>query len=180
MPLWWPLFSLLVAVQALSCCGRHIACWLGNHTKPSFLWTTSCAHSCAAVPKKCSLWLCFSSAPFQHRCPGRKRSSRTVWCGWEINFSHKSIQLMSSKLAKLASLIKALLSQKRVLRKTRKRCIGLLIWATSVALHLRSCFVCRPQQPSLFQALHPTNRTALADACAEADVVGVGGGCDFY
>ena len=39
---------------------------------------------------------------------------------------------------KLDALIKALLGSKRVLRKTPEQCIGLLIWATSIALHLRS------------------------------------------
>ena len=41
---------------------------------------------------------------------------------------------------KLDALIKALLvlGGKRVLRKTLKQCIGLLIWATSIALYLRS------------------------------------------
>ena len=32
-----------------------------------------------------------------------------VWCGWEINFSHDTIQLVSAKLTKLDALIKALL-----------------------------------------------------------------------
>ena len=61
-----------------------------------------------------------------------------VWCGWEINFSHDTIQLMSAKLAKLDALIKSLLGSRRVPRKTLEQCIGLLIWATSIALHLRS------------------------------------------
>ena len=61
-----------------------------------------------------------------------------VWCGWEINFSHDTIQLVSAKLAKLDALIKSLLGNRRVLRKTLEQCIGLLIWATSIALHLRS------------------------------------------
>ena len=61
-----------------------------------------------------------------------------IWCGWEINFSHDTIQLVSAKLMKLDALIKALLGSKQVLRKTLEQCIGLLIWATSIALHLRS------------------------------------------
>ena len=32
-----------------------------------------------------------------------------VWCGWEINFSRDTIQLVSAKLTKLDALIKALL-----------------------------------------------------------------------
>ena len=59
-----------------------------------------------------------------------------IWCGWEINFSHDTIQLVSAKLMKLDALIKALLGSKRVLRKRLEQCIGLLIWATSIALHL--------------------------------------------
>ena len=53
-----------------------------------------------------------------------------VWC-------HDTIQLMSSKLAKLDALIKSLLGS-GVPHKTLEQCIGLLIWATSIALHLRS------------------------------------------
>ena len=56
----------------------------------------------------------------------------------QINFSHDTIQLVSAKLSKLDALIKALLGNRRVPRKTLKQCIGLLIWATSVALRLRS------------------------------------------
>ena len=43
---------------------------------------------------------------------------------------------MSAKLAKLDALIKSFLGNRRVPRKTLEQCIGLLIWATSVALHL--------------------------------------------
>ena len=57
---------------------------------------------------------------------------------WEINFSHDTVQLVSAKLAKLDALIKSLLGNRRVPRKTLEQGIGLLIWATSVALHLRS------------------------------------------
>ena len=35
-----------------------------------------------------------------------------VWCGWEINFSHDTIQLMSAKLAKLDALIKSVLGSR--------------------------------------------------------------------
>ena len=74
-----------------------------------------------------------------------------VWCGWEINFSHDTIQLVSAKLTKLDALIKALLGSRRVLRKTIEQCIGLLIWATSIALRLRSC---GPQQPTARRTRH--------------------------
>ena len=56
-----------------------------------------------------------------------------MWLGDQL-----LIQLVSAKLTKLDALIKALLGSKRVLRKTFEQCIGLLIWATSIALHLRS------------------------------------------
>ena len=45
---------------------------------------------------------------------------------------------LSAKLTKLDTLIKALLGSRRVLRKTLEQCVGLLIWAISIALHLRS------------------------------------------
>ena len=54
-------------------------------------------------------------------------------CGWEINFSHDTIQLVSAKLTKLDALIKALLGSRRVLRKKLEQCIGLLIWRSWLA-----------------------------------------------
>ena len=80
------------------------------------------------------LFSCAIAAPMC--CKKAQFQDRLAWCG--INFSHESIQLVSSKLAKFASWIKALLSQKQVLRKTLEQRVGLLIWATSFALHLRS------------------------------------------
>ena len=76
-----------------------------------------------------------------------------VWCGWEINFSHDTIQLVSAKLTNLDALIKALLGSRRVLHA--RQCIGLLIWATSIAL-LRSrasATILGPQQPTRLDAL---------------------------
>ena len=79
------------------------------------------------------LFFCAIAAPISWKKAQFQGS--LIWCGWEINFSHDTIQLMSAKLTKLDALIKALLGSKRVLRKTLEQC---LIWATSIALHLRS------------------------------------------
>ena len=82
------------------------------------------------------LFFCAIAAPISWKKAQFQDS--LVWCGWEINFSHDTIQLVSAKLAKLDALIKSLLGNRRVPRKTLEQCIGLLIWATSIALHLRS------------------------------------------
>ena len=81
------------------------------------------------------LFFCAIAAPISWKKAQFQDS--LVWCGWETNFSHDTIQLVSAKLSKLDALIKALLGN-RVPRKTLEQCIGLLIWATSIALHLRS------------------------------------------
>ena len=82
------------------------------------------------------LFFCAIAAPISWKKAQFQDS--LVWCGWEINFSHDTIQLVSAKLTKLDALIKSLLGNRRVPRKTLEQCIGLLIWATSIALHLRS------------------------------------------
>ena len=82
------------------------------------------------------LFFCAIAAPISWKKAQFQHS--LVWCGWEINFSHDTIQLVSAKLTKLDALIKALLGNRRVPRKTLEQCMGLLIWATSIALHLRS------------------------------------------
>ena len=67
-------------------------------------------HSSEIARQTCLPWLLFFSAiaaPISWKKVQLQDS--LVWCGWEINFSHDTIQLMSSKLAKLDALIKSLL-----------------------------------------------------------------------
>ena len=60
------------------------------------------------------------------------------WCGWTVDFEMDTIQLISNKLTKLEGQIDdALLKTKKVDRKALEKCIGLLVWATSISSHLR-------------------------------------------
>ena len=78
-----------------------------------------------------------------------------VWCGWETNFSHDTIQLVSAKLAKLDALIKSLVGNRRVPRKTLEQCtadLGHQHCPTPQVL--ASTAVRGPQQPTRLHALN--------------------------
>ena len=53
------------------------------------------------------LFFCAIAAPISWKKAQFQDS--LVWCGWEINFSRNTIQLVSAKLTKLDALVKALL-----------------------------------------------------------------------
>ena len=114
------------SAQAPSCC----AC----------LWMIFYAPCSVPKHQRCfalvALFFCAIAAPISWK--KAQFQDCLVWCGWEINLAHDTIQLMQTKLVKLEELIAALLGKRKVLRKTLEQCIGLLIWATSIALHLRS------------------------------------------
>ena len=55
------------------------------------------------------LFFCAIAAPISWKKAQFQDS--LIWCGWEINFSHDAIQLVSAKLMKLDALIKALLGK---------------------------------------------------------------------
>ena len=59
------------------------------------------------------------------------------WCGWEINFDHDTIKLSQNKISKLVQLIGEILQKPKVCRKLLERTIGLMVWASSISLHLR-------------------------------------------
>ena len=60
-----------------------------------------------------------------------------TWCGWDVNFDFDTIQLTKGKIRKLQEQIAELLRQPKACRKLLERTIGLLVWATSISLHLR-------------------------------------------
>ena len=64
-----------------------------------------------------------------------------TWCGWSINFLLETIELTPLKTLKLKEQLHALLRSKRVKRKLLEQVLGLLIWATSLGLELRSWLV---------------------------------------
>ena len=138
MPFWGP-FSILVAAhgRVLASPGGLLA-WK-PHKAFLFVDDLLCALFRDCAPDMFALvvlFFCAIAAPISLKKAQFQGS--LVWCGWEINFSHDTIQLVSAKLTKLDALIKALLGNRRVPHKTLEQCIGLLIWATSIALHLRS------------------------------------------
>ena len=59
------------------------------------------------------------------------------WCGWEISFDYDTIKLSQTKILKLLQLITELLQTPKVCRKLLERTIGLMVWASSISLHLR-------------------------------------------
>ncbi len=59
------------------------------------------------------------------------------WCGWEINFDYDTIKLSQNKISKLVQLIGEILQTPKVCRKLLERTIGLMVWASSISLHLR-------------------------------------------
>ena len=61
-----------------------------------------------------------------------------TWCGWSINFLLETIELTPLKTLKLKEQLRALLRSKRIKRKLLEQVLGLLIWATSLSLELRS------------------------------------------
>ena len=66
------------------------------------------------------------------------RENCLTWCGWSINFSLETIELTPLKTLKLKEQLFALLRSKRIKRKLLEQVLGLLIWATSPSLELRS------------------------------------------
>ena len=60
-----------------------------------------------------------------------------IWCGWRFCFSSDTVQQEPATVQKLLSQIQELLSSKKADRKLLS-CLGLLLWATSTALYLRS------------------------------------------
>ena len=58
--------------------------------------------------------------------------------GDSLNFRSETVSLEPDKLLKLAQQIQALLAAKKVTKKALQSCLGLLNWATSISLHLRS------------------------------------------
>ena len=60
-----------------------------------------------------------------------------TWCGWEVNFRLDTIQLTQAKIAKCISQMQDLLDKPKASRKLLEKTIGLLVWATSISLHLR-------------------------------------------
>ena len=60
-----------------------------------------------------------------------------TWCGWTFNFDCETVRLTAEKLAKLRAQLHELRHSKKILRKKLESGLGLLMWATSTARHLR-------------------------------------------
>ena len=60
-----------------------------------------------------------------------------TWCGWTFNFDCETVRLTAEKLAKLRAQLQELRRSKKIMRKKLESGLGLLMWATSTARHLR-------------------------------------------
>ena len=75
-------------------------------------------------------------------------SAEITWCGWIFNFDMETVHLTQEKLAKLRKQLSELSASKKLLRKKLESSLGLLMWATSRARHLR------PYLAPLYKDLH--------------------------
>ena len=76
-----------------------------------------------------------------------------TWCGWTFNFDCETVHLTREKLAKLRAQLQELRHSKKILRKKLESSLGLLMWATSTARHLR------PYLSPLYKDLHSAKGT---------------------
>ena len=76
-----------------------------------------------------------------------------TWCGWTFNFDCETVRLTAEKLAKLRAQLYELRHSRKILRKKLESGLGLLIWATSTARHLR------PYLAPLYKDLHSARGT---------------------
>ena len=60
-----------------------------------------------------------------------------TWIGWDFNLNHLTVELTPDKLGKVATAIQEILQEKVVSAKQLEQLLGLLIWFTAVARHLR-------------------------------------------
>ena len=117
-------------------------------------------HSSGIAHQTCLPWWCSSFIAIAAPISWKKVQFQDslVWCGWEINFSHDTIQLMSSKLGKLDALIKSLLGSRRALQDTRAvhRPADLGHQHCPTPLVLAGTTLRGPQQPTRLHALNTT------------------------
>ena len=60
-----------------------------------------------------------------------------TWIGWHFNLDHYSVHLMDNKVDRLRSLLQSMISADSVSRKQLEQLLGVLIWFTAIAKHLR-------------------------------------------
>ena len=77
----------------------------------------------------------------------------STWCGWTFNFDCETVRLTAEKLAKLRAQLHELRHSRKILRKKLESGLGLLMWATSTARHLR------PYLAPLYKDLHSARGT---------------------
>ena len=59
------------------------------------------------------------------------------WIGWHFNFQFMTVQLLEEKSQKLLRRLKQVITAKRVPPKQLEQLLGMLIWFTAIAKHLR-------------------------------------------
>ena len=115
MPFWGPFLGILVWWQRTGAfLLRQVHGLLAWKPHKAFLFVDLlCALFRDSAPDMFALvvlFFCAIAAPISWKKAQFQDS--LVWCGWEINFSHDTIQLVSAKLTKLDALIKALLGNR--------------------------------------------------------------------
>ena len=60
-----------------------------------------------------------------------------TWIGWKFDLNHYSVQLMDSKVERLQKHLLQLTTSEKVSHKQLEQILGMLIWFTSIAKHLR-------------------------------------------
>ena len=63
--------------------------------------------------------------------------TQILWIGWIFDLHHYTVQLVDTKIARLLSLIQDALDAHQVSAKTMEQLLGMLIWFTAIAKHLR-------------------------------------------
>ena len=149
-PFWGPFLGILVAAhwRILASPGA----WVAGLEAPQSL--PFCDLLCAlfrdSAPDMFALvvlFFCAIAAPISWKKAQFQDS--LVWCGWEINFSHDTIQLVSAKLTKLDALIEALLGNSGYPAKH----LSGLHQHCPTSETLASATVLGPQQPTRLDAL---------------------------
>ena len=79
--------------------------------------------------------------------------ANVTWCGWTFNFDCETVRLTAEKLAKLRAQLQELRRSKKIIRKKLESGLGLLMWTTSTARHLR------PYLAPLYKDLHSARGT---------------------
>ena len=78
------------------------------------------------------------------------------WIGWSFDFNYMTVQLMDEKVTKLKHTIRSILQNTQVTIKQMEQLLGMLIWFTAIAKHLR------PHLSPLYKCLYSPPATLFS------------------